>query len=224
MVGIIIQVRMNSSRLPGKIIKKIGSKTLLEHILYRVSLLKHKTPTVLATTVNPIDDVIEAFCRNQGIECFRGSEADVLERYYLCAKKYGFEQVVRLTGDNPFIDIEELDRLIDLHFNKESDYSHSFGELPIGVGAEIFSFQALEKSHMEGTEENHREHVNEYIHEHPELFETSVLMVPDEKKRLGLSLTVDTEKDLLEARRIMAKSGKVYITTKEAIELCSQFV
>ena len=147
---------------------------------------------------------------------------DVLERYYLCAKKYGFRHIVRLTGDNPFVDIEELDRLIELHLDSGSDYSHSFGVLPVGVGAEIFSFEALERSHLEGTEENHREHVNEYIEEHPELFKISVLSVPVEKNRPRVRLTVDTEEDMVKARRIVVESGTEYITTEEAIELCSQ--
>ena len=109
---------MGSSRLPGKVLKKIGGKTtLLEHIFYRLTFLKHQAKVVLVTSTNNRDDAIDAFCKEKNIECFRGGEDNVLERYYRCAKKYGFEHIVRLTGDNPFTDIEEIDNLIDLHMN-----------------------------------------------------------------------------------------------------------
>lgn len=222
LIGVVLQARMGSTRLPGKVLMGVRGKSMLDHILFRLTRLNRPAKIVVATSVEPEDNPIKELCYDKAIECFKGSEADVLERYYLCAKKYGFENIVRLTGDNPFVDIEELDRLIELHLASKADYSHSFGELPVGVGAEIFSFEALERSHREGTEENHREHVNEYIQEHPELFKTSVLTVPDEKKRPGLRLTVDTEEDLLKARRIVEESGGKYVTTEMAIELCSQ--
>ena len=100
-VGIILQARMGSSRLPGKFLKKIGDKSLLEHIFYRLTFLKHPAKVVLATSTNQKDDIVELFCKSRNIDCFRGSEENVLERYYLCAKKFGFDHIVRLTGDNP---------------------------------------------------------------------------------------------------------------------------
>lgn len=100
---------------------------------------------VVATTILEKDDVIVEFCLSKGIEYFRGSEDNVLERYYLCAQKYNFNNIVRLTGDNPFTDTGELDNLITLHLNSMSDYSHSLGSLPIGVGAEIFHLMTLRK-------------------------------------------------------------------------------
>ena len=222
-IGIILQARMASSRLPGKILKKIGHKTLLEHIFYRLTFLKHPSRVILATSVNPKDDVIEAFCKERNIECFRGSEDNVLERYYLCSKKYGFKYIVRLTGDNPFTDIEELDKLILLHLETQADYTHSFGVLPVGVGSEVFSFKALERSYQEAIEKNHKEHVNEYIQEHPELFKIATLSVTENKRRPDIRLTVDTEGDYLKACRIVENSRDVYITIEEAIELCLRY-
>lgn len=223
MIGIILQARMGSSRLPGKVLKKIGNKTLLEHIFYRLSFLKHSVKLVLATSTSAENDEIDVYCNKHGVDCFRGDEDDVLGRYYICAKKYGFRQIVRLTGDNPFIDIEELDNLIDLHLNTKVDYAHSLGMLPIGAGAEIFTFKALAQSYNEATKENHREHVNEYIQEHPELFKIAVLSVSKEKNRPDVYLTVDTEEDYLRACFIVKNSRNEYITTEETIELCLRY-
>lgn len=223
MIGIILQARMGSSRLPGKVLMKIGGKVLLDHILYRLSFLKHKAVFIVATSAKNENDIIADFCAARGVECFRGSETDVLERYYLCAKKYGVEHIVRLTGDNPFTDINELDNLIDLHLSKDFDYSHSFGVLPVGAGAEIFTSDALEKSYRDGIKQNHREHVNEYIQEHPELFKIGVLTVPKEKNRPAISLTIDTEEDYRRACFIADNGSHEFITTVEVIDLCSRF-
>jgi len=222
-IGIILQARMGSSRLPGKIFMKIGDKSLLEHILSRLQSLKHDAKLIIATSTLLKDDIVCDFCRSHQTEYFRGSEQDVLERYYLCAKQFGFDHIVRLTGDNPFTDIEELDNLISFHLQAKADYTHSFGVLPIGVGAEIFTFKALEESYSNGTKENHREHVNEYIQEHPELFNIQVLDVPSFKQRPDVRLTVDTEIDLQRARYIVENTNGIPMDTKKAIELCSQF-
>lgn len=224
MIGIIIQARMNSTRLYGKILKEIGYKNLLEHIFFRLSYLKHKVDIVVATTNTPKDNIVLDFCVRRGVRCFRGSELNVLERYYLCAKKYKFKHIIRLTADNPFTDIEELDRLIELHIETKSDYSHSFGVLPVGVGAEIFTLEALKKSYYYGKEVHHLEHVNEYMLENPNIFKTAVLNTCEKKNRPDIRLTVDTEEDYKKACFIVDKSKKEYINTIEAIELCLQYV
>jgi len=224
LIGIIIQARMGSSRLPGKVLRQIGEKVLLEHILFRLKRLKSETKVIIATSDLKKDDEIENFCSQNNISCFRGSESNVLQRYYLCAKENNFEHIVRLTGDNPFVDIEELDALIELHVETQADYSRSFAILPKGVGAEIFSFNALEQSYKYGKKENHQEHVNEYIEENEEQFKISELQVSIEKNRPELSLTVDTKDDYEKACYIVRNSKNEYISTQEAINLCSQYV
>lgn len=223
MIGIIIQARMGSSRLPGKVLKKIGDKALLDHILFRLSYLRHSVTIVIATSTLSKDDVMVDFCRERDITCFRGSEEHVLERYYLCAKQFGFKNIVRLTADNPFTDIDELDRLIDLHGQANADYSHSFQMLPVGVGAEMFSFEALEKSYQYGMEPHHIEHVNEYILDHLQDFQVAVLTVPQQKNRPDLRLTVDTSADYAKACYIVETCKHDYVTTEEAIQLCLQY-
>ncbi len=215
---------MGSTRLTGKVLKKIGNKTILEHIFYRLTFLKYPVKTVLATSVEQKDDTLESFCKERGIECFRGSEKNVLERYYYCAKKYKFEHVVRLTGDNPFIDIEELNNLIELHLHIQSDYTHSRDVLPLGVGAEIFTFDAIEKSYKNGTKGNHREHVNEYITDNPLLFRIARLSVATEKRRPDIRLTVDTEEDYKKACYICENAKGEFITTQEDIALSEEYI
>jgi spore coat polysaccharide biosynthesis protein SpsF len=211
---------MGSTRLPGKILKNIGTKNLLVHILFRLSKLKHQVKIIIATSDTEKDNLVKEFCIKNNITCFRGSEHNVLERYYVCAKQNSFDHIVRLTGDNPFIDIEELDNLISLHLDSKADYSRSFAVLPKGVGAEIFTFDALEKSYQRGTKKNHKEHVNEYIEENETLFKISELHVIQDKMRPEISLTVDTQDDYQKACFIVNKSTSDYITTQEAIALC----
>jgi spore coat polysaccharide biosynthesis protein SpsF len=223
MLGIILQARMDSSRLPGKVIRKIGNKNILEYIFYRLGVLKHEAGIVLATSDSKADNIIEELCRNNNIRCFRGSLENVLERYYLCAKKYNFDHIVRLTGDNPFVDIEELDRLIDLHLNTKADYSSSINDLPVGIGAEIFTFESLERCYMNGKEKHHLEHVDEYILDNPGQFKISELKVPPEKCRHDILLTVDTESDYQKASFIVENSRSAFINTQEAIRLAQLF-
>ena len=221
-VGIIIQARMGSTRLPGKVLKNIGGKKLLEHIFQRLSFIKNNVTVVLATSLNSKDNIIEEFCLKNNIKCFRGSEENVLDRYYKCAKKYEFEHIVRLTADNPFVDIEELDNLITLHLTKPADYSTSLDALPYGVGTEIFSFKALEESHLKAVKEYHLEHVNEYILDNLNFFSVNVLSVEDFKNFPLIRLTVDTQDDYEKACFLVKNSKDEILTTKEAIKLCLQ--
>ena len=214
---------MGSSRLPGKILKTIHDRTLLEHVLFRLSHLQHDVCVVIATTDSAKDDVVATFCADRKVNCFRGSERNVLERYYLCARQYSFTDIVRLTADNPFTDIEALDQLIDLHLTSGADFSHSFRTLPIGVGAEIFTFDALEASYREGKEPHHIEHVDEYMLENPERFKTVELQLNGPKNQPDIRLTVDTPDDYEKACYIVAHATHEMITTEEAIRLCSQF-
>ena len=146
----------------------------------------------------------------------------MLDRYYQCATTYEFDHIVRLTADNPFTDIVELDRLIDLHLSVQADFSYSFPVLPIGVGAEIFCFDALEASAKYSTEPHHFEHVDEYMLEHPERFKSVQLDVVAAKRFPQVRLTVDDETDYRRACYIVEQAGG-QVTTEQAIALCSQF-
>lgn len=211
---------MGSTRLPGKVLRLIGHLPLLGHVLGRLALSRHKINVVVATSNLSQDDVIVAYCQSAKVSCFRGSEQDVLDRYYQCAKHYGFSHIVRLTADNPFTDINELDRLIDLHLQQKNAFTYSFAQLPIGVGAEIFSFEALERSWFEGHAPHHREHVDEYLLENPQIFKTDQLTIPIAKCSPNLRLTVDTEDDWRRADALVRQAGEVWLSTERIIELC----
>jgi spore coat polysaccharide biosynthesis protein SpsF len=213
---------MGSTRLPGKVLRPIGGTPLLGRILDRLAHLHHPATVVVATSTLGQDDAIADYCRERGTRVFRGSESNVLERYYLCARLFGFAHVVRMTADNPFTDVEELDRLIDLHLSAGADYSHSFSGLPVGVGAEIFTFDALRISNEHAHAAHHFEHVNEYMLEHPERFRTVRLETPKSKNHPNVRLTVDNASDYDRVCRLVeAVNGEP--TTEEAIELCSRF-
>jgi spore coat polysaccharide biosynthesis protein SpsF len=184
---------MGSTRLPGKVLLPFGNSVLLGWILDRLS----EAPwlVVVATTAKDEDRQIVQYCEERGAAVFRGSEHDVLKRYRACVSEYEFDHVVRLTADNPFTDVEEMRRLVALHLGGGFDYSHSFGQLPVGVGAEIFSAAVLVTSDERGTESQHREHVNEYVLENPGAFCVGRLNVPESKCRSPVALTIDTPAD-----------------------------
>ncbi len=213
---------MGSTRLPGKVLRPIAGKPLLGHVIARAGRLKHLAQTVVATTINARDDLIVEFCNETRTAVFRGSEANVLDRYHQCATTYRFDHVIRLTADNPFTDVIELDRLIDLHLSEHADFSHSFPVLPIGVGAEIFSFGALDLSARCSTEPHHFEHVDEYMIEHPERFKTVELDAVPAKYFPLVRLTVDDEADFRRACYVAETAG-AQVTTEQAVALCSQF-
>lgn len=219
MVGVIIQARMGSSRLPGKILMDFEGRSLLQHIIVRLKKLKQNVKIVIATSVLEKDDKVEAFCKQEKIDCFRGDENNVLKRYYECATLYGFRHVVRMTGDNPLPDIEELDKLIDFHIKNEMDFSENFSVLPIGVGMEIMSYDALEQSVNSATLPKHFEHADEYILDNLEKFKHATVETEQKKNHPHIRLTVDTGDDYDKLCYIIRNAGEGYITTEKAIEL-----
>ncbi len=169
MTAIIIQARMGSTRLPGKIMKDLSGKPALWHVVNRVSKAKKFDQVVVATTLNPEDDLVEKFCKENNFLLYRGSSSNVLERYYETAVHYGADTIVRITSDCPLIDPRVIDRCIEA-FNKEHcDYISNCvpggRTFPIGLETEVFSFTALKRANKEATEDYEKEHVTPYIWE-----------------------------------------------------------
>jgi len=215
---------MGSARLPGKVLMKIGDRPLLGHIVTRLGRLRiPKCQTVVAASTKVRDDVIEKFCMETGVACFRGDEKNVLERYWQCILHYGFDDVVRLTADNPFIDIEELARLIELHRSSGADFSYSDTELPEGTGAEMFSRKALEQSIKRAYKENHFEHVDDYILENMDQFACRKLDLDRDKIHPELSFTVDTAEEWEKACFIAEHASDIFFSTREAICLEKEY-
>ncbi len=224
MIGMIMQARMGSTRLPGKVLKPIGGRPLLQYILDRLEKVNADIQLVIATSKNPLDDKIKDFCSEHGVCCYRGSEENVLERYYFCARDMCFSHIVRLTADNPFVDPEEIDCLIDVHIRKENDFTYSFSELPVGVGAEIFSAAALEDVYRRSYMPHHFEHVDEYLLENMEKYQVGVLEVPQGKRKPEIRLTVDTPLDYQKACFIADAENGNFVSTERAIALCMEYV
>lgn len=207
-IGIVLQARASSSRLPGKVLRPILGRPMLAWIVDRLRLCREAATLVLATSDRDDDDAVAKLGAELDLPVFRGDLDDVLDRYVACARHFALDAVVRATGDNPFVDWEEADRLIRLFRAGGWDYASafpSFGSgLPIGIGVEIMSVAALDRSWHEGTQPHHREHVNEYIQENPTLFAQTVLTAPPDKTAPDLSFTVDTAEQFAAAEALMA--------------------
>jgi spore coat polysaccharide biosynthesis protein SpsF len=164
MIIAVIQARMGSSRFPGKVLKKFDGKELLIRQIERVKNSKFIEKLIVATTQLARDDDIYNLCKNHDIECFRGSEGDVLSRFYECAKQYGASTVIRLTGDCPLVDPEIIDLVVVKYLSEKLDFCantvppHS-STFPDGSDVEVFSFQALEKAYNEIDDIHLKEHV-----------------------------------------------------------------
>jgi spore coat polysaccharide biosynthesis protein SpsF len=202
----VIQARMGSTRLPGKVLLDVSGEPLLFHVVARAEAMRQVDAVVVATSSLARDDAIEGLCQDRGWACFRGDEEDVLDRYYRAAQWATAEHVVRVTSDCPLVCVEEADRVIERHLEARSDYAHNItvwgGQTPLGTGVEIFTFDALEVSWREGQEPHHREHVDEYVGEHPERFHIEVVVASPALRRPELRLTVDTPDDLELVREI----------------------
>ncbi len=199
----IIQARMGSSRLPGKVLADLMGKPMLAHVIEGARTSKLVRRFVVATTTNRDDDAIEAYCRQVGVACFRGSENDVLDRYFQAARLEGADAVVRLTADNPLLMGEIIDDVVDAFLSQACDYASNVLEptFPDGTDTEVFTFAALARSHKEATLPSDREHVSTYIRKGTTGFRTlSIKHVEDVS---ALRWTVDEPADLDFARQVM---------------------
>lgn len=163
----ISQARMTSTRLPGKVLKTVCGRTLLDYHVSRIGQSQIIDRLVLATTVNNTDDPLEEFCRIRDISCVRGSEDDVLSRYFKAVEAFPADIIVRVTSDCPLIDPVLLDQVVRFFTRHRDQFDYiSLGEghFPRGLDVEVFSCAALEKAHHLAQESHQREHVTPYIY------------------------------------------------------------
>jgi len=194
---VIIQARMGSTRLPGKVMKDLLGKTVLAHDIARVKQAKMVDAIIIATSVAAADDAIAAEAMRCGVKVFRGSEADVLSRYYLAATENGAETIVRITSDCPLIDPKVIDDILvsfkdgnyDILTNAGSDLSER--TYPRGLDAEVFSYEALQKAYNNAKETYQREHVTPYIYENAQ----HIFHYKNEVDYSQHRWTLDTEED-----------------------------
>ena len=203
----IIQARMNSSRLPGKILEDIAGKPLLHRVIERAQAAGVFDEVILATSQEESDDPVAAYCRNHGISYYRGNLNDVLDRYCQAALQAKADIVTRLTGDCPLLDPEVIRAAVTMFRNGNFDYVSNAIErtYPDGLDTEVFSFAALETAQNEARLPSEREHVTPFIHKHPDRFRLGHLT--QEKDLSALRWTVDEQCDLDLVRAIYDRLG-----------------
>ena len=193
----IIQARMGSTRLPGKVLLPIvDNKGALELMLERVRRARQLQKIVVATTTSPRDDRLVDLCKHLGYEYFRGNEVDVLDRYYRTALAFGSaEVVVRLTADCPLHDPVVIDKFVSCFLDSQVDYVSDANPptFPDGLDTEVFSFSVLEKVWKEARLKSEREHVTPYIRKHADMFK--IATVECEKDLSGHRWTLDEKED-----------------------------
>jgi len=206
-IGVIVQARMGSSRLPGKVLKTLAGKPMLEWILLRLQQSKRLDTIILATTDKAKDSPIVELAEHLNIPYFLGSEHDVLERYYLAAKKFQLTHILRITADCPFTDPELVDEVIEAFIKSplKPDFAANnfIRTYPRGTDVAMMTFEALEKAWNEANEDYERVHVTPYIRQNKDIFQH--LSVEGDKDCGELRWTVDTIEDFAFAEEIYSR-------------------
>ena len=223
-IGAIVQARMGSTRFPGKVLMDIGGSPMVWQVLNRLQFSDKLTDIILAISDTEENNVLDNFAQENKVNYLRGSEQDVLNRYYEAAKEFKIDVIVRVTADCPLIDPKIIDLVIGKHLISGADYTSNNLKkrtLPLGLDVEVFNFSVLEKAEKEAVKDFDREHVVPYIWQHPEIFKLQHVEGKGKIKRPELNLTVDTKEDLELVRKIyqhLYNPPKIFYT-KEIIDL-----
>ena len=220
MIMCIVQARMGSSRLYGKVLKKIdNSNVILDYVIKQLQSSKTVENILVATSNLKTDDLICSHLSSQNIPFYRGSSDDVLDRYYQCAKKFSVDIIVRITADNPLIDPQIVDLVVNNFINNKYDYaSNSINRtFPYGTEVEVFSFQALEKAWKNAKKPSEREHVTSFILDPQNGF---ILFNVKQKENFSfLRYTVDRIDDLKLVKEILKNIHTRPILMKNILNL-----
>tara|TARA_Y100001970_G_scaffold294347_1_gene451143 strand:- start:1023 stop:3062 length:2040 start_codon:yes stop_codon:yes gene_type:complete len=221
-ISVIIQARCKSSRFAAKVLSKIKNKTLLEILVNRIKKAKNIDQIIVACTKSTEDDKIIKVCKKLNIKFYRGSNLNVLSRYYFCAKAFNLENIVRLTADCPLIDPNVLDNFASFYKNNNYDYVSNTIDptYPDGMDIEIFNFQAIKERHISKKIENEHEHVTTGI---IKLKKYKKFNFSLKKDYSNLKLSVDTKYDLLILNKLIKfKNFNFNLTLKKILELYDQ--
>jgi spore coat polysaccharide biosynthesis protein SpsF len=221
----VIQARMGSTRLPGKVLLDLAGAPVLARVVNRCRRAATLDEVVVATTTRPADEVIVDWCRAHNCQSFRGQEDDVLDRYYQAALHHRAEIVVRITSDCPLIEPEIIDLTVKTFLeHRPLDYASNSlppRTFPRGLDVEVFAFEALARAWQDDVNPAWREHVTPYIYRHPQTFRLYALTHdPD------LSLmrwTVDTPADLALVRKIYEYFGHDSFSWRQVLQLLKQY-
>lgn len=215
----VIQARMQSVRLPGKVLAEVQGAPLLAHVVNRARLAVKLDAVVVATSVHQADDSIARFCLEAGIDLLRGSCDDVLDRYHDAARMFGADVIVRLTADCPLADPEVIDRVVSAFQQGSFDYvSNTLAcTYPDGLDVEVFSRESLVRSWRQARLNSDREHVTSYMVNHPKLFRLAC--VRNDVDLSAMRWTVDHPEDLEFMRQVYSQCGPAHFGMAEVLAL-----
>jgi len=220
MIGCIIQARMGSIRLPGKVMQRIDKNfTTLDYVIEQLRSSKKIEKIFVATTNLTEDDIICEHLLSQNIEFYRGSSNDVLDRYFQCASKFSIDDIVRITADNPLIDPEIVDMVIEHYKNQKCDFATNtlIRTFPYGTEVEVISFDTLKKAWKNAEKPSEREHVTPFIRDPKNKFIIENLESKNDFS--NLRFTVDRKEDLELVKKIVKKIHTRPVLLKDILEL-----
>lgn len=221
----IIQARCGSSRFPNKVFSLIDGKPLLWHVVNRLKYVKQIDDIVVATTRNVIDDEIEKWCKNNDVKCYRGSENDVLNRFYNASLLFPSEVVVRITADDPLKEPAVIERTISEYLTGKYDYvtNNYPPTYPEGLDCEVFSSRLLEEMDKKSCNQYEREHVTQYVFKH--IDDYSIGNILNDENLSYLRWTIDTEDDLKMIQEIYnhRKCNKDILLMDEVLEIINDY-
>ena len=214
----IVQARYLASRFPGKVLKKINNKTILEILINRLSKSKKISKIIIACSSNNMDKEIIKIAKKIKIDHFIGSEKNVLKRYYFAAKKYNFKNILRITADCPLIDPGVVDLVIKNYFQKKVDYASNAmpPSYPDGLDVEVFNFKSLVKAYKNAKSQYDKEHVNPYMKRNKEITKFNL---KNEKDLSWLRVTLDEQKDYYLIKKILENfKNKPFFNLKDLMK------
>lgn len=225
MIAIVVQARMSSTRLPGKVLKPIAGKPMLSYQLARLREVSTASRIVVATSTNAADDAICAFCAMEQVPCIRGSEQDVLSRYFMVGEQIGANTIVRISADCPLIDPSLVELAIATYVDADGTYDYVSNMIeptwPYGMAVEVFSFKVLAEAHREAKHQAEREHVTPFIYWRPARYRiNSLTMSPNLNHHRW---TVDTPEDFELVSRILATLSPQQTRMEHVLALLEQY-
>ena len=219
-IGCIIQARMGSTRLPGKVLMDVTKeKPVLYYVINQLKHCKSIEEIIVATTTLQEDDKIVQFCMDNKVSCFRGDSKNVLERHYRCAEKFSLSKIIRMPSDKPLLDPEVVDQIVEVFNSNSYDYVTNFlpSTFPGGTEVEVLSFDSLKKSWGNAALPSEKEHVTNYIYNNRNDFR--IFNVVNSEDLSNFRWAVDRIEDLRLVREIVSRIHKSPILIKDILEL-----
>jgi len=196
-ISAIIEARMSSTRLPGKIMKIANKKPMILHLVNRLKKVSSLYRIIIATTTNKNDDILCNYLKKKKILFYRGSEEDVLGRVYYTAKKFNVKNILQITGDCPLVDPNLTSQVINIYLNNNFDFvsNANIRTFPVGMDVSVFNFKSLKKAHFQSRQKYYREHSTLFFRKKKNIFKICNVMAPNNLHHPNLGLTLDEPKD-----------------------------